>query len=65
MEVNYCGHQLAQKLWSAAPAYHKKEGVSQNPGVRMHRLQYVGRFEVRVGMRNFGSLSGKEKFVKN
>ena len=46
-----------------APAYHKKEGTAPHPGACKYSLQYDGRpdgrFGVRVGTWNLGSLSGK------
>ena len=42
MAVNYCGRQLARRLGWAAPAYHKKEGVTLNPGACKFSLQYDG-----------------------
>ena len=70
MAVNYCGWQLALRLGWAAPAYHKKEGITPHPGACKLSLQYDRRpdecFVVRVGTWNLGSLSGKgEKFVNN
>ena len=70
LAVNYCGRQLARRLWWAAPAYHEKEGATPHPVVRKHGLRYDGRpgerVGVWVGMCNLDSLSGKgEKFVKN
>ena len=32
MAVNYSGHQLTRRLGCAAPAYHKNEGVTPQPG---------------------------------
>ena len=59
MAVNYCGRQLARTLGWTAPAYHKKEGATQNPGASKLSLQYGRRFGVLVGMWNLGNLSGK------
>ena len=61
--VNYCWHQLAGQLGWVTPAYHKKECATLHPGVYKHSLLYYGRpdgrFGVRVGTWNLGSLSGK------
>ena len=61
--ANYCGHQLAPRIGWMATACHKKEGLTPHPGVCKHILQYDGkpdgRFWVRVGTWNLGSLSGK------
>ena len=52
------------------PVYNKKKGATPHPGARKRSLQYDGRpdgrFGVRAGTWNFGSVSGKgENFVKN
>ena len=63
MPVNYCGHQLAQRLGWAAPANHRKEGATPHPGACKFSLQYDRRPDEGLGVRvwtwNFGSLSGK------
>ena len=63
LAVNYCGRQLARGLGWAVPAYRKKEGATPHPGARKFSLLYDrwpdGRFEVRVGTCNLGSLSRK------
>ena len=64
MAVNYCGRQLTRRLvWSATPAYHKKERATLHPGAWKFSLQYDrrpdGRFGVWVGTWNLGSLRGK------
>ena len=70
MAVNYCGRQLARRLGLVAPAYHKKEGVTQYPAACKFSLQYDWRSDERFGVWfgtwNLDSLSGKgETFVKN
>ena len=50
MVLNYCGHHLARRLGWVAPAYHKKEGVAQHPGMCMFSLQYDGRTDVCCGV---------------
>ena len=61
MAVSYCGPQLTRSLGWSAPAYHEKEGATPHPGVCNPGLQYDGRpdgrFGVRVGTWNVGSLS--------
>ena len=61
MSVDYCGRQLARWLVWAAPAYRKENGATLHRGVHKHSLQYDrssdGRFGVRVGTWNLGSLS--------
>ena len=56
--VDYCGCQLAGRLWQAASAYIKNE----HPGACIHSLQYDGLVRlalwVRVRMWNIGRLSG-------
>ena len=46
-----------------APVYNKMEGATPHPGVCKHNFQYDersdGRFVVRVGTCNLGSLDGK------
>ena len=64
MAVNYCGRKLARRLvWSAAPAYHRKEVATPHSGACKFSLHYDGRpdgrFGVRVVMWNLGSLGGK------
>ena len=59
MAVNYCGRQLAQWLWRAAPAFHKKEGAAPHHVACKFSLQYDERPDVRFGMWNVDSLSGK------
>ena len=63
MVVNYCGRQLAQRFGWAAPAYLIKEDATTHAGLCRRSLQYDGRldgrFGVRVGTWNFGSLSEK------
>ena len=60
--INYCGRQLARWLGSAAPACHEKEDAIPHPAACKHSLQYDGwpdgRFGVRVGTWNLGSLTG-------
>ena len=67
MAVNYCGRQLARRLGWAAPAYHKKEGATPHPGACKFSMQYDGRPDGRLGVRdgmwNLGSLSGKRGVV--
>nr|XP_006813171.1 PREDICTED: uncharacterized protein LOC102806937 [Saccoglossus kowalevskii] len=58
------GHQPAQRLGWAAPAYQKKDGANNHPGPRRRRLHHDGvkpdrRFRVRVGSWNVGSMRGK------
>ena len=70
MTVNYCGRQLARRLWWAAPTYHKKEGAIPCPGTGKFCLLYDGRpgwrFRAQVWTWNVGGLSGEgEKFVKD
>ena len=64
MATTKYGHQPAQRLGWAAPAYHKKDGANNHSGPRRHYLHYDGlkpdtRFGVRVGSLNVGSMRGK------
>ena len=69
MAVNYCGHQLARRLWLAALAYHGKEDAVPHIGARRHSLRYdgwsYGRFGVCVVTWKLGSQGGKGEFMKN
>ena len=51
------------KVGWALPAYYDKEGATQHPGACKFSFQYDGRpdgrFDVRFGTWNLGSLSGK------
>ena len=62
MAVNYCSSQLARRLRWVAPAYHNKKAATLHPGAYKFSLQFDrrsdGRFGVRVGTWNVGSLNG-------